>query len=132
MKRILLPLMMLLTSMAVAKDSSVPVMIGVFGDGDLDACMSTGSVSGLNPKGEGFLAVRSGPAGHYTLLDKLKEGQQVFLCSTSKDEQWHGIVYASGKNEDCGVSSPVKSPRAYVGRCKSGWVSAKWIKLAAG
>lgn len=124
--------MLFLTSMAVAKDSSVPVLIGVYGDGELDACMSIGAVSGLNPKGDGFLAVRSGPAGHYKLLDKLKEGQRVFLCSSSEDELWQGIVYASDAKVDCGVSSPVKSARAYKGPCKSGWVSTKWIKVIAG
>lgn len=131
MKIFLLPLMMFLASMAVAKDSSVPVMIGEFGD-DMDACMSIGAVSGLNPKGDGFLAVRSGPAGHYKLLDKLKEGKQVFLCSSSKDELWHGIVYTSDANVDCGVGSPVKSARAYEGPCQFGWVSNKWIKVIAG
>ena len=132
MKKLLLPLMLLLTSMAVAKDSSVPVMIGEHGEVDLDACVGAGAVFGLNPKGDGFLAVRSGPAAHYKLLDRLQEGQQVFLCSSSEDELWHGVIYTSDAKVDCGVGSPVKSARAYKGPCKSGWVSTKWIKVIAG
>jgi len=39
----------------------VPVMVG--GEPDMDACPSGGTVTGLDPRGDGFLSVRSGPGG---------------------------------------------------------------------
>jgi hypothetical protein len=39
----------------------VPILIG--GNDKLDACGSTGEVVGLDPKGDGFLSVQSGPGG---------------------------------------------------------------------
>ena len=64
----------------------VPVMVG--GEADLDACGGVGVVSGLAPHGDGFLAVRSGTNASYKLVDKLLEGQQVLMCSTSADDKW--------------------------------------------
>ena|SRR6185295_18780179 len=132
MHRILLLALFALTSSSVTTGTSVPVMIGEHGEGQLDACTSVGAVSGLNPKGDRFLAVRLGPGTRYRLVDKLTEGQRVFLCSVSKDGQWHGVVYSRGDDTDCGVTSPVESARPYTGHCQSGWVNARWIKVVAG
>ena len=132
MRKILWAFALLGYSVVSSADNAVmPVMVG--GEEDLDACSSVGVVSGLAPRGDGFLAVRTGANASYKLVDKLLEGQQVLICSTSADGKWYGIVYAQGnKDLDCGVSSPISPEQPYQGKCKSGWVSGRWIKQIVG
>ena len=114
---------------ALAAMGSVPVMAGKVPD--LDACMTLGEVSGLNPEGDGFLAVRTGPGEGHQMVDKLNEGRRVYIC----DERgpWVGIVYSNEPVDDgCGVTSPWEAPGPYTGPCRSGWVAARWIRNIAG
>ncbi|MFT3808086.1 hypothetical protein [Arenimonas sp.] len=115
-----------------AGEASVPVRIGTHEQPDLDACLSVGEVSGLKPSGDGFLAVRRGPGTHYAIADKLTAGRRFHLCDWKEEGGWHGIVYSPDGSLDCGVSSPVASPRVYSGKCKSGWVNRRWVKVVAG
>ena len=102
----------------------VQIMVG--GEQNLDACGGFGEVQGMNPQGDNFLAVRSGPGSKFTKIDELHERDQLWLCD--KRGRWVGIVY--GKN--CGVSSPIAIRQIYEGPCKSGWVFDKYVKLIAG
>jgi len=106
---------------------AVPIMIG--GNTEIDACSSYAEVAGLNPKGDGFLAVRSGPGSNYPLLEKLHNGDRVFVCVTKGD--WMGVVYPA-QGQDCNVSEVWPKKKAYSGPCKSGWVFSKWIQMLAG
>ncbi len=106
-------------------DRRIPIIIG--GDADYDACGGTGEVNGLNPRGDNFLSVRSGPGSRYNEVDRIKPGQNVFLCDEAGN--WFGIVY--GKY-DCGVMSPVATRQPYKGDCKSGWVSKKFVAITSG
>lgn len=131
MRRLLLVLALVSGStLSGAEGLGRPVMIGA--EPDLDACTSMGEVAGLDPNGDGFLAVRSGPGSNYQLLEKIYEGQTVFICDTAAGDKWYGIVYSRRQDADCGVGSPVAHPQPYRGRCKSGWVSSRWIKVTAG
>jgi len=132
MRKILGAVALLGYSVVSSADNAVmPVIVG--GEAELDACGSVGVVSGLAPRGDGFLAVRTGANASYKRVDKLLEGQQVYMCSTSADGKWYGIVYAQGhKDLDCGVSSPISPAQPYQGKCKSGWVSKRWIKHLVG
>lgn len=132
MRNILWAVALLGYSVVSSADNTVmPVMVG--GEADLDACTSVGVVSGLAPRGDGFLAVRTGANARYKLVDKLPEGHYVYMCSTSADGKWYGIVYAQGNKElDCGISTPINPAQPYQGKCKSGWVSGRWIKHMAG
>ena len=82
----------------------VPVMIG--GSADQDACPSSGVIVGLDPRGDGFLSVRSGPAGSYAEIDRLHNGNQVLICGDAGS--WMAVVYG-GDAGKCGVSRA--SPR---------------------
>jgi uncharacterized protein YgiM (DUF1202 family) len=131
MIKILLVLFLLCKpSWGIAENSSIPVMVG--GSDDLDACPSYGVVSGLKSKKNGFLAVRSGSSINFQIIDRLQEGQKVFICGTSADSNWFSIVYSHNNANDCGVSSPISLTQSYKGKCKSGWVNVRWIKLLAG
>ncbi len=131
MRRLLLVLALLSGStVSGAASNGRPVIIGP--EPDLDACLSMGEVTGLDPNGDGFLAVRSGPGSDYPLLEKLYEGQSVFICDTTAGDKWYGIVYSRRNDADCGVGSPLAHPQPYRGPCKSGWVSARWVKVTAG
>lgn len=104
-----------------------------------DACQAVGRVAGLRGS---ELDVRIAPFDSAKSKDSLSEGQSVYVCTRSHDQQWLGIVYddvavpADGEGvaqrADCGVSSPVRSKRNYDGPCKSGWVESTFVKLVAG
>lgn len=133
MRKILGVIFLLLSINSVvnaADNTGTPVMVG--GDEGLDACTSLGVVSGLDPEGDAFLAVRAGANANSKMLDKLPEGKQVHICSSSPDGKWLGIVYSRKKGTDCGVSSPITPAQPYKSKCKSGWVSTRWIKVIAG
>lgn len=131
MYRVIFAILLLICSFQIAADNFViPVIVG--GDNNLDACPSLGVVSGLKSEGNGFLAVRSGANFKYALIDKLLEGQKVFICNVSTDGNWFGVVYSRENIDDCGVSTPVTPAQPYKGKCKSGWVDAHSIKVLAG
>jgi hypothetical protein len=111
--------------------TDVPVVIG--GDADADACGATGQVVGLDPRGDGFLSVRSGPGGRaYRELARLHNGRPVHICG--ERGPWLAVVYPGrrGASADCGVSSPWPVRRAYTGPCASGWVHRRYVRLVAG
>ncbi|MEM8575471.1 MAG: SH3 domain-containing protein [Pseudomonadota bacterium] len=112
---------------ALAQQPQVPVLAG--GEADYDACGSQGVVQGLDPNGDGFLAVRSGPSSNYGMLDKVYNGAIVNLCDERGN--WLGVVY-SHESVDCGVGTPWPRRQAYTGPCRSGWVFRKFVAGYAG
>jgi hypothetical protein len=107
----------------------VPVMAG--GEEELDACGSAGRIVGLNPRGDGFLSVRSGPGGKpYREIDRLHNGNAVIVC----DEQgsWLAVVYGRSGNDACGVGTPWPVRKPYAGPCRSGWVHSRYVRMVAG
>lgn len=123
---------MLVACAAAAARRDVPVIVGQ--DASLDACGSWAEVSGLNPAGDGFLAVRGGPGADYAMRDRLREGDAFFVCGMSRDGKWMAVVYPrAGQTSDaCGVSGALPKARAYRGPCASGWVNAAWVRILAG
>lgn len=119
------------TALAFAAPTDHPVRIGLAGS-DLDACLSLGEVSGLNPRGDNFLAVRAAPSTNARMLERLRKGHRVEVCE--KTGGWLGIVYDADPNgqRDCGTGSPVPRPRAYRGPCLSGWVASRYVTIVAG
>lgn len=61
-----------------AQGSRVPVIAGQHAG--LDACGTIGVVRGLDPRGDGFLAVRAGPASGHAMLDKAYNGYLLNIC----------------------------------------------------
>lgn len=108
----------------------VPVIITASTDGE--ACGS-GEIVGLDPRGDGFLSVRSGPAGApYTEIDRLYNGDQVYICGTKGP--WRAVVYMPGRvlSASCGVSKPWSTDQAYTGPCRSGGIHTRYLKPTAG
>lgn len=64
------------------------------------------------------------------MVDKLNNGQLLFVCEASQRGTWMGVVYASG-DDDCGVTSPIQKERTYIGPCKVGWVNSAWVEILA-
>ncbi len=96
---------------------------------DYDACGANGVVAGLDPAGDGFLAVRSGPGARRPELDRLYNGEGVYVCA--EKGSWLGIVYTRN-GRDCNVTSPWPVSQPYTGPCRSGWVHKNWIEITAG
>jgi hypothetical protein len=71
----------------------VPVLAG--GNASENACGGSGQVIGLDPNGDGFLSVRSGPGGRpYSEVDRVHNGQWVYVCH--KNGPWLAVVYPRG------------------------------------
>jgi hypothetical protein len=102
------------------------------GEQDYDACGSSGTVEGLNPHGDGFLAVKAGPGVNFERIDKLYNGMQVYICGEQGD--WFAIVYSQtgSWSERCNVSTPWPRAMPYTGPCRSGWVHRRWVGSLAG
>ena len=105
----------------------VPVIIG--GHADYDACGGSGVVVGLDPHGDGFLAVKSGPALSSPRIDKLYNGEQVYICGET--DSWFAVVYTKVRR-DCNVSTPWPIRLPYTGPCRSGWVFKYYMRAVAG
>jgi hypothetical protein len=116
-----------LPSLTLAQSGRVDVIAGQ--NAGLDACGTVGVVRGLDPQGDGFLAVRAGPGSGYTMLDKVYNDYLLNICDTRG--KWLGVVY-SHETEDCGVSTPWPRPAPYRGPCRSGWVYGAYVKDFAG
>ncbi|GEO13953.1 integron [Microvirga aerophila] len=107
----------------------VPVMVG--GTGVLDGCASVGQIIGLDPRGDGFLSVRSGPGGKpYREIDRLYNGNQVFVCHDKGP--WLAVVYGQSADGTCGVSTPWPVRQPYTGPCRSGWIHSRYVQIVAG
>ena len=121
----------ILAHSAAAQDApihpQVPVIIG--GDTSLDACSSNGVVVGLDPNGDGFLAVKSGPGLSYPRMDKLYNGEQIHICGET--DSWFAVVYTRARR-DCNVSTPWPIRLPYTGPCRSGWVFKRYVQVTAG
>ena len=109
----------------------VPVMVG--GYDDLDACLSAVRVTGLDPKGDNYLSLRSRPSAKARELARLPAGQIMSSCARSRDGMWTGVVYnPSGDPLDCGTGTPIARRQPYRGPCASGWVATRFIVVIAG
>lgn len=107
-----------------------PVMVG--GMDDLDACLTVSKVTGLNPRGDNFLSLRSQPSSKARELMRLRPEQQVWVCEETPGG-WTGVLIAPADGSlDCGVGTPIASRRAYAGPCQSGWVASRFLEVIAG
>ena|SRR5688572_20569087 len=106
-----------------------PVIVGA--DPELDACPSTGRVSGLNPDGDNFLSVRAAPNPDARAVARVRSGQILWICDVTAGERWYGVVYSISGADRCGLNR-VRRSRAYSGPCRSGWVSARYVTVIAG
>ncbi|MEG6509100.1 SH3 domain-containing protein [Methyloligella sp. 2.7D] len=117
---------------ALAEDLDVTIYESG-GDGQMAECW-LGIVKGLDPKGDGFLAVRSGPGGKYRKIDEVHNGDHVMVYD--ERGKWLGVIYGPGDSiiqKDvlgCGFIGKGKRPVPYPG--KKGWIHSKWVDILAG
>lgn len=107
-----------------------PIMVG--GMDDLDACLTVSKVTGLNPRGDNFLSLRSQPSSKARELMRLRAEQQVWVCEETPGG-WTGVLIGPADGSlDCGVGTPIAKRRAYAGPCQSGWVASRFLEVVAG
>ena len=108
----------------------VPVMAG--GNSDFQACPQVGEIVGLDPNGDGFLSVRSGPGGKpFREIDRVYNGMHVKICD--QRGLWYAVVYGSdGSADRCNVdqSRTIRGP--YTGPCRYGWIHSRYVGDIAG
>jgi hypothetical protein len=95
----------------------------------MDPCPSRGEIQGLDPQGDGFLAVRTGPGTDHEQIDELHNGDLVILCDY--ENGWHGVVYPQEGQEaaECYAGAEqLADPESYRGPCRSGWVHGNWVR----
>jgi uncharacterized protein YgiM (DUF1202 family) len=103
MKAVIVALILALAGSA-AWAQQLDVDFPILEDAQAAGCLSS-TVLGLDPNGDGFLAVRTGPGTDYRKIDELYNGDKVRTCAVSGP--WVGVYY--GK------------PR------RKGWVHGKWL-----
>jgi len=109
----------------------VPIYFG--GEADREACGASGTVMGLDPHGDGFLSVKSGPGGKpFREIARVFNGQHVYICEEKGN--WFGVVYPAdnGYPQPCGVMTPVHRRAPYTGPCGFGWISKHYVGDLAG
>lgn len=77
-------------------------------------------VIGLDPNGDGFLSVRSGPGTEFRKLDEVYNGDRVRIFS--EQWPWVGIVYGMIPNWGSGQCN---IPRGL----RRGWVHTNWLDI---
>jgi hypothetical protein len=93
-------------------------------------CASS-EVVGLDPNGDNFLSVRSGPGGPpYREVDHLFNLNAVHVCG--RNGPWFAVVYSTVRKAQgsCDIVSK-GTLRPYEGPCQYGWVHSRYIKLKA-
>ena len=110
-----------------------PVMIGNDQGLDIDACGAVGMIRASDADGNDYtVAVWSAPNGGAE-VDRLNQGETVYLCDSADQGAWVGIVYPNANDADCNVSGTTSGgPEPYSGPCRSGWVSQDYITSIAG
>ncbi len=120
-------LLALATGPATAQPVEVPV-IEMEGDGHAATC-SGSVVAGLDPQGDGFLAVRSGPGTGYAMIDRLHNGDRVAVFGARGD--WVGIAYGTRPDDWPDLCANAGPARALRGS-QQGWVHRNWLRHVAG
>jgi hypothetical protein len=59
-----------------------------------DGCSRSGRVRGLDPNGDNFLAVRTGPGTGFQEIDRIFTGDKVAICSSKG--KWYRVKYGGG------------------------------------
>ena len=60
-----------------------------------DACCRFGKVRGLDPNGDNFLSVRTGPGTSYDEIDRIYNGDGVSICT--QQGKWLRVKYGNGR-----------------------------------
>lgn len=102
-----------------AQSLDVPLRIPA-GDGQAAICASS-YVAGLDPNGDGFLAVRRGPGTEFAKIDEVHNGDVLFTCDARGP--WTGVIY-TGSNANRGYQAEHQERR--------GWVHSNWLVALAG
>lgn len=118
---------------APVEPDRVPVRVGELGP-NFAACSGAGTTRHLGAGAGAKLDVRAAPFENSAVTGSIPAGGRFFVCSRSHDQRWLGVVYDEGGalGPACGVSNPLPAGRNYEGPCRSGWVSAAFVKLVAG
>jgi hypothetical protein len=105
-----------------AAELAVPIHIQA-GDRQAADC-STSRVTGLDPNGDNFLSVRSGPGGHFREVNRLHTGEVVTIYEAKGP--WVGVVYRTW--------NPICSSRTtrLITYPHKGWVSRRYLADVAG
>ncbi len=115
------------TAQAQQTKLDVPIVVG---GTQLDACGSIAEVKGLDPAGDNFLSVRSGPGATYREIDRLKTKDLIIICGGKGI--WYAAIYPWSNKSDCNVGTPWPKRAPYTGPCKSGWIHSKFVEIIAG
>jgi hypothetical protein len=108
-----------LAGLAGAQGLEVPIRVPQ-GDGQAADC-ATSHVDGLNPNGDNFLAVRSGPGSDYRKLDEIHTGDVVAVCDARGP--WRGVFY---------TGSNIGNGHRDLHKRRAGWVHSRYLRDLAG
>ncbi len=113
-----------LAGSARARDAlDVPLVIR---SDDGAVCQQTGTVAGLDPRGDGFLSVLAAPGGPpFREIDRVYNGQPIRICT--QRGPWLGVIYGR-QGSDCPAPLDWVVTQAYTGPCPHGWVHRSYVR----
>lgn len=122
----------LCTALAQQQRARIDVPIVIGGDKQFNACAGTGEVIGLDSKRGEFLSVQTGPDRAYREIDRLFNGNKVYICD--QRGSWYSVIYSEGREltQQCGVGKPWETRQAYTGPCRYGWAQMRYIRTISG
>lgn len=97
-------------------------------------CPNAGQVHGVDQRRDNYLSVRAGPGVRERELDRLRNGTMVLICDRAANGAWLGVVYsrlADIDTGDCLIAQTQSGRWPYRGLCRSGWVSARYLRVTA-
>ena len=99
-----------------------------------------GSVQGLRKGGDGYVSVRAAPSVKARELDRLENGRAVLIFSGDPQAEKNGfvgVVYPAEAGSAGSFGPMCQIPEdfydgPYLGACKSGWVSIRFVGADSG
>ncbi|WP_335949452.1 hypothetical protein [Salipiger bermudensis] len=113
-------LLAFLTTPAIAQDLDDPFATPRGNNPEVEGC-HIHYVDGLDPNGDGFLAVRTGPGSGHRKIDEVHNGDAVYTCVGSGP--WRGIVY---------TGESLQNNHRDQHLMRRGWVHSNWLMNGAG
>ena len=111
------------------RPSATPVLIGEGGP-RFDACQATGQVRGLGRRPA--LDVLDAPFDDAKVTGTIADGQKVFICTRTIDQQWLGVVIpAAAPQSPAAEQDPASEPDAASGQDTQATAAARTPTAAA-
>lgn len=112
---------------AIAAPAAAPRPVIIAHDGEnLQPCTSVATVTG-----KAAIPIYAGPSQKARKVGTANPGVEISVCDYAQKDRWLGVILPT-PGVNCGIAMPLKGPRPYRGKCRSGWIEARLVTFIAG